>query len=112
MSEWEQLELGPFVRNGDLPGAKLFARGWFYKVAEYCELVEEESALDQHFFAIAGAMPFLLEEKGCDESAYSALHEDLERFVAVRFRPTVRSRARAGRQTGSVAHCLKALKLT
>ena len=81
LAMWLEVKLNMLAfRLADHVGAKLFARDWFERGTRQSHLDTEISALEQHVFAIAGAMPLILDEKGCGESAYAVLHEDLERF--------------------------------
>jgi hypothetical protein len=81
LAMWLEVKLNMLAfRLADRAGAKLFARDWFERATRQSHLGSEVSALEQHAFAIAGAMPFILDDKGCGEPTYAALHEDLERF--------------------------------
>jgi hypothetical protein len=78
---WLEVELNMLAfRIVDLARANFFAKDWFEKATASCGLGTEPSALEQHVFAIAGAMPLLIGEEVPPESTYAGLHEDLERF--------------------------------
>ena len=103
---WLEVKLNMLAfRLADPAGASLFAREWFEKVTTRCELGSQLSALEQHVFALAGAMPSVLDKKGCVEWAYMALHEALERFCRGAV-PVERALQGAGDSSAWVARAL------
>jgi hypothetical protein len=103
---WLEVKLNMLAfRLEDPTGASLFAREWFEKATTCSELGPDISALEQHVFALAGAMPAVMDEKGCADSAYVALHEDLERFCRGAV-PAERALQGAGQSSAWLARAL------